>query len=385
MIALVTKERIMPPWPADPAYSHFLNERVLSQEQIDLISRWVESGMPEGKKEDLPPIPDFKKDSADRPYDLLVKMPEPVKLKGNAQDHFFVMKLPFEVKSDTFIERIEFVPHNRKLVHHVNAHLILYKENAKKNIYAGEWILPQDSFDAGTKHKALQLQNDDGSYPLLIPSVINYLPGVYPLKYPEGVGGYPLTKKAALYINDMHYGGTPEDQIDNSYFKIWFSSKKPERPLQEFQIGTLGIAKTVPELKIPADSVKKFRADLRINQDISLLTIVPHMHMIGKSFLAYAIPPKGDTIPLIRIKQWDFRWQYFYTFEKMLKIPAGSVIHAEGIYDNTSDNPNNPFNPPRMIEERSGSMRTTDEMFQLIVTYLPYRNGDENISLSSGK
>jgi hypothetical protein len=28
-------------------------------------------------------------------------------------------------------------------------------------------------------------------------------------------------------------------------------------------------------------------------------------------------------------------------------------------------------------------MRTTDEMFQLICTYLPYQNGDENISLKT--
>ena len=30
---------------------------------------------------------------------------------------------------------------------------------------------------------------------------------------------------------------------------------------------------------------------------------------------------------------------------------------------------------------RARTMRTSDEMFQFIVTYLPYMNGDENISL----
>jgi hypothetical protein len=30
-------------------------------------------------------------------------------------------------------------------------------------------------------------------------------------------------------------------------------------------------------------------------------------------------------------------------------------------------------------------MRVTDEMFQLIVTYLPYQQGDENISLSTSR
>ena len=41
----------------------------------------------------------------------------------------------------------------------------------------------------------------------------------------------------------------------------------------------------------------------------------------------------------------------------------------------------NPFNPPQFITGKNGSMKTTDEMLQLIITYLPYQKGDENIRL----
>jgi hypothetical protein len=58
---------------------------------------------------------------------------------------------------------------------------------------------------------------------------------------------------------------------------------------------------------------------------------------------------------------------------------------VEGVYDNTSQNPNNPFSPPQEIRERNGSMKTTDEMFQLIVTYVPYQKGDENFDLENAK
>src|SRR5687767_9312266 len=44
LIRFVTKSRYMPPWPADPLYTHFVGERVLSEQQISLISRWVENG-----------------------------------------------------------------------------------------------------------------------------------------------------------------------------------------------------------------------------------------------------------------------------------------------------------------------------------------------------
>ena len=149
----------------------------------------------------------------------------------------------------------------------------------------------------------------------------------------------------------------------------------------EIQLGTLGISDIVPRLVIPPDTVMTFRTRAMIREDISLLTVNPHMHLLGKSFKAWAVPPAGDTIPLVYIPDWDFRWQYFYTFERMLRLPAGSVIEVEAVYDNTADNPNNPYSPPQTIAERNGSMRTTDEMLQFILTYVPYRAGDEQTSL----
>ena len=110
------------------------------------------------------------------------------------------------------------------------------------------------------------------------------------------------------------------------------------------------------------------------------------MHLLGKSFWSYAIKPDGDTIRIVRIPKWDFRWQYFYTYPKPLIIPKGSVIYVKGEYDNTDKNPNNPFYPPRTVREPTGgNMKTTDEMFQLIMTFLPYEKGDENIDLKQNK
>jgi len=109
------------------------------------------------------------------------------------------------------------------------------------------------------------------------------------------------------------------------------------------------------------------------------------MHLLGDRIITYAVTVEKDTIPMIRINRWDFRWQYFYTYPKMLKIPAGATIVVEATFDNTTNNKNNPYNPPRTIAERydreGAGMRTTDEMFQFIITYLDYEEGDENQSL----
>ena len=88
------------------------------------------------------------------------------------------------------------------------------------------------------------------------------------------------------------------------------------------------------------------------------------------------------TIKLIKIPRWDFRWQYFYTFQKPVKLPKGTTIIVEAIFDNTKNNPNNPNNPPKTVSDKNGSMKTSDEMFQFIITWMPYKLGDEGIDLT---
>lgn len=381
MIKFVTGIRFMPPWPADPAYVHFVGERKLTDEEIKLIADWADNGTKLGDASHIPPIPEFPSGSLFGKPDLVVKMPNWFPIEGNNTDHFRVMKIPFEIPADTFVRFIEFVPHNRKLLHHMNGHLITYDFNQKKNIFGGEMAVNTELFDSRIIHKKLDLLNDDETYPMMTPSVSNYLPGVEPVLYPEGIGGWKLTRKCAFYLNDVHYGPSPVNDSDLSYFNVFYAPAPPKRPLQEFQLGTLGISPVEPPLVIPPDVVKTYRTQLTLNKDISILTVNPHMHLLGKSFWAYAIKPGGDTIRLIRINHWDFRWQYFYTYPHMLYLPAGSTIYVEGVFDNTKDNPRNPFSPPRIVRERNGSMRTTDEMFQFIVTYLPYQPGDEKISL----
>jgi hypothetical protein len=146
-------------------------------------------------------------------------------------------------------------------------------------------------------------------------------------------------------------------------------------------IGTQGVSKVVPPLVIAPDEVKVFKTEFTIPEDISILTLNPHMHLIGKQFKSFAITPTGDTIPLIKIEDWNFRWQYFYTFQQIVHLTKGTRIEVEALFDNTLNNMDNPFNPPQFITGKNGSMKTTDEMLQLIITYLPYQKGDENIRL----
>ncbi|MDX2284481.1 MAG: hypothetical protein NW241_09975 [Bacteroidia bacterium] len=384
-LAEATASRFMPPWPADPSYRHFVGERVLEAHEIELLSRWAAQGAPLGDSSRIPAPPAFAGASGLGKPDLVIRMPEAVPIAGNNRDRFLFLRIPFELPQDTFVRAIEFVPGNRRLVHHVNGHLVSFAPGAKQNVFQGEYYVDREQTAVQDAYPRMGLLNDDGTYPELTPLICNYLPGVTPMLYPEGIGGFRIRRQGALLLNDLHYGPSPLDTSDQSHFNLYFAAGPPRRPTREIQLGTLGISAIVPPLVIPPDTVMEFRTRAVIQQDISLLTLNPHMHLLGKSFLAYAVVPAGDTVPLIRIPAWDFRWQYFYTFETMLHLPAGTLIEAIGVFDNTRSNPNNPFDPPRTVSEREGSMRTTDEMLQFILTYLPYQPGDEQITLGSRK
>jgi len=384
MIKLVTTAHYMPPWPADPNYTHFADERVLPETDIELIKQWIENGTPLGDTTKLLAPPVYPEKSLLGKPDLVLKMKEPFFVKGDNKDRFILMKYPWEIIQDTFIRAIEFVPGKKKLVHHMNGFLINYDDGKKKDVYEGAWWADTYEYDYPTAYEKMKLPNDDGTYPVLTPSATNYLPGVLPFIYPNGIGGFYMRKKGAVFLKDMHFGPSPKDGYDDSYFNIFFDSVPPKRRTLEFQLGTLGhVREITPPLVIPPDTVMTFRTQWTVPMDISIITINPHMHLLGKSYHAFALTPQNDTIRLIKIPKWNFRWQYFYTFKKMVKIPKGSTIYAYGTYDNTKNNPSNPFSPPQTVGEREGSMRVTDEMFQFIITYLPYKLGDEKIDMEA--
>lgn len=385
LIKFVTQTRYMPPWPADPSYSHFIGERVLTEEEIELIKIWVEKGAPKGEGNE-PAAPVFYTGSYFGKPDMVIKAPTPVKIKGNGTDVFLIIKFPYKLDKDTIIDFAEFVPDQRKLVHHVNGHLISYDPNRKFNYMSGESVHEENRAQLLDVYKQMHIPYADElkpEFPTLTPNTVYYLPGYTPPVYPAEVGGYRLKKDGVFLLNNIHYGPSNRDTTDNSYINVFFRKQPIKRPVTESQMGTFGISKIEPAFIIPPNEIKTFHTQTTLSKTISLLSVNPHMHLIGKTFWAFALKQNGDTIPLIKINKWDFRWQYYYTYKHPVKLEAGTSIHVYGTFDNTNKNPNNPYHPPQTITNGNGveSMKTTEEMFQFIFTFMPYKEGDENIDL----
>ncbi|MDI1354006.1 MAG: cytochrome c [bacterium] len=386
LIKFVTQTKYMPPWPADPSYSHFVGERALSDSDIELIKLWVDGGMPRGDSTSEPQAPKFYKGSYFRKPDLVIKPQKAVEIRGNGQDVFLIMKFPYEIPRDTIIDFVEFVPHHRKLVHHVNGHLVSYDSKRTFNYFSGEVIHSDTRSQLVEVYSGMHVPYTDKMephFPTLTPNVVYYLPGYLPPSYPPELGGYRMRKNGMFLLNNIHYGPSNSDLRDSSYINVFYRKQPVQRVITEVQMGTFGISPIEPEFVIPANEIKTFHTQSQLPKTISLLSVNPHMHLIGKSFWAFVLKANGDTIPLIEIKKWDFRWQYYYTFKHPVKLERGSIIHVYGTYDNTNKNPNNPFHPPQSITQGNGveSMKTSEEMFQFIFTYVNYKKGDEEIDL----
>lgn len=383
-IAKVTALRYMPPWPADPSYSHFIGEKRLTESQIQTIQNWVSQGCAPGENPDalLSKVKPFESALGTPDYVMYL---DTVVLNQGDQDRFFLMKASAQLSEKTYIRAVELVPDQRQLMHHFNGHLINYAPGSKSNFNTNPLKVEITPNSSTGKKTDLDLMADNGITPERVHSVVNYLPGVIGTMYPEGIGTFEVSPQFSIIGNDVHYGPSAKTRIDRSKINLFFTKIPPKRGLGELMLGTNGVSKIEPPLVIPANKVTRHKTLFVVPEDISVLTVNPHLHLLGKSITAYAVKPNGDTIPLIRILKWDFRWQYFYTYEKMLKIPRGSKIEVIAEFDNTRNNPFNPFNPPRTVAERfeygGSSMKATDEMFQFIITFLGYQPGDENISL----
>jgi len=71
--AVAIKEEVlsrrMPPWGAIKGFGDFRNDQALTQEQLEMITSWVEGGVPEGDPKDLRPAPVFSTAPSNDPVD----------------------------------------------------------------------------------------------------------------------------------------------------------------------------------------------------------------------------------------------------------------------------------------------------------------------------
>lgn len=344
MITAVTQSGYMPPWQADPSFRSFKNERFLDSISINLLKKWFETGMKKGKKKNL--IALNTKFTIKAIPDLILSMNKSYKLSDQSIEDYRFFNLPTNLPEDTYISSIEFVPGNRRTLHH--SRIMVDTTNQLRGING------LSEFDS----KALEYQK----HPLADEFLYGWVPGNLPVSYPAGTGKR-LYKNSDLILN-IHYAPTSMKESDSSQIKIYFAKQKVEKEIKVLTIREGDISNQ--PFFIKANTKPVFYVSYTLNESINMVSIMPHMHFIGDSFKALAITPYGKAIPIIKIDEWDFNWQSTYLFETPEYLPKGTIILITATYDNTSSNLENPNVPPKDIGYGWGS---TDEMMNFIIYY----------------
>ncbi len=364
-IKYVTSVRYMPPWKADPEYSRFQGERILTQEQIDLIAEWADNDAPYGNASEEPELPEFPTGSQIGMPDLVLSMSESFVHQGGNKDEYRVFVLPTGLTEDKQVAMVELRPGNTKYLHHA----LLSSDDT------GE-ARGLDEADPGYGYDGFGGFGVDAAMGRMFPG---YVPGQKPIPFPEGLG--QLLPAGSDLLIQVHYGPAPFPSTDSSTVNIFFKKEPVERQVQNFIFLPFFPLIQNDIFVMPPNTVKTFYCKFTTPIKISIFAIWPHAHLLNQSYEVFATKPNGDTINLIRIPEWDFNWQGSYNFKKFIVLEPGSTIHAYATYDNTVNNPSNPNSPPAFV---TWGEKTTDEMLFLPINYVPYNTGDENIIFDEG-
>lgn len=351
MIQLVVESRRMPPWHPEEGHGTFAGNRRLSKKEIETLSTWVDRGMPRGDPKKEPPLPKFPKGWALGKPDMIVSMEKAFEVPAEGPDIYRNFVIPLNLKKDEWVKAVALKPSAPGVVHHV---LFFLDSSGKARTLDGKDGQP------GFSGMGFKRSGNLGGWAV----------GATPKRLPQDLAR-PLKKGSDLVIQ-THFHPSGKAEREKTTIALYFAKKKPERTLMNFQVPPL--YGRFAGIDVPAGE-KDFlvKDSFKVPVDIDLVTVGAHAHYIGRSMKAWAVLPDQSVKKLFYIGQWDFNWQEVYHYKKPTRIPAGAVIHVELRYDNSAENPNNPFDPPRRI---SWGLESTDEMGSVLFNAVPVKESD---------
>jgi hypothetical protein len=333
-LAAVTKSRYMPPWKAERGEIRFRDERRLTDAQIRMIADWAKNGSPEGDPKEKPKPPQFAEGWQIGEPDQVITVPAKFAVPADGADAFRCFVVPIGNSEERYANDVEFRPGNRRVVHHALIYL--------------------DTTGAARKMAASQGGDSYSCFggPGFPPSggLGGWAPGASPTQLAAGLA-YPIPKGADLVVQ-VHYHPDGKPEQDQSSIGLKFTAK-PERALTTMLVGTRNI-------DIPAgESHYEVKQSLTVPLDAEAISITPHAHLICKDMKVDAELPDGTVKHLIHIPEWDFNWQGSYRFQDPILLPKGTRVSIDYIYDNSTNNPHNPSDPPKRVVHGE---QTTNEM-----------------------
>jgi hypothetical protein len=304
--------RVMPPWHADPNHGEFLNDRRLSQKELDTIVAWVDQGAKEGDPELLPPPPaQFIEGWNIGKPDAVFYMQQdyPVPAEGVVDYQYF--RVPTNFAQDMWVQAAEIRPGVRSVVHHI---IVFVQKGGNRRLLVG------------------------------------YAPGEQPAVILAGFAR--KIPAGAELVFQVHYTPAGEGVKDKSYVGLIFAKGPVRNELLTRPIMNARFA--IP----PGDANYKVESSYTFSEDGHIHSLMPHMHLRGKDFLFKVTFPDGTSKVILSVPKYDFSWQSYYMLKEPLAAPKGTRIDCLAHFDNS---PSNKYNPDPAKEVRWGD-QTWEEM-----------------------
>jgi Flp pilus assembly protein TadD len=327
----------------------FVGERRLSDEEIDVIKRWAETGGPEGRSSDLPASPSGTDGWQLGQPDLVVRSPRAYQLRPGDDDVFRNLVVPVNLPATRYVRAVEFRTGGAP-VHHAVIHID--RTAASRRLDGADG---QPGFDGMGARDA---QDPDGHF-------LGWAPGRGPLAAPAGMP-WILERGTDLVVELHLLPGERSIEVQPT-IGLFFADAAPVRRPTFMRLGSKAIE--IP----PGARDHAIEDTLVLPVDVELLSVYPHAHYLGKEMTVAARLPNGATTPLLHIKRWTFRWQQDYRYVTPVALPRGTTLAMRFTYDNSAANEDNPHHPPRPV---TGGQRSTDEMANLGVQVVTRSNQD---------
>ena len=347
-IARVTADRVMPPWQPDSAAGELAGDRRLTENQILMLTRWARQGAPEGDPAQTPAAPVFPGGWQLGTPDVVLTMSEPFVVPAGGPDVFRNFVLPLPLVERRFVRALEFRPGNARVLHHAR---ILLDDSGELRRLDGKD--PRPGFGG---MEAPGARFPDGHF-------LGWAPGRNPTLE---AFQWPIEPGTDLVVQ-MHLTPSGRPEPVQASVGLYFTDDPPAATPLMLRLG----AKTID---IPAgDASYPLTDSYVLPVDVSLLSIYPHAHYLAREMTVTAEPPGQPAQTLLRIRDWNFKWQDEYLYTSPIALARGTKIVMRYRYDNSGGNPRNPNSPPKRV--RFGP-DTSDEMGELLLQVLPGRASD---------
>lgn len=295
----------MPPWGLDPDVGEWKDDPTFTQEQMATLDGWLDGGMIKGDPKDMPKPLEFYEDWSIGEPDMIFEMPREVVIEAEGVFPYQYHVTEMNIEEDLYVQALEVLPGNRRVVHHIIVFLQPPPAAAK-------------AMSDGFTNTMLDV----------------YAPGSPAGINPPGVAR--LIPAGSKLMWQIHYSPTGEEERDRSRFGIVLAKEKPKELMRTATVINMGF-------EIPAYAENyRVESSMTIPKDATIYSYTPHMHYRGKAMDFYLTEPGGTEELACSIPRYDFNWQLDYFLKEPRRVPAGTVVRVVAHFDNSTNNEYNP-------------------------------------------